>query len=77
MYIVPTPKSFQTTSGKFNLNRELTIKNNEFSENLIEILKKDLKLKDIKLNNETSCIDIEFIYSKLYRWKLYLEFKKQ
>ena len=48
MYIVPTPKSFQTTSGKFNLNRELTIKNNEFSENLIEILKKDLKLKEIK-----------------------------
>ena len=72
MYIVPTPKSFQTTSGKFNLNRELTIKNNEFSENLIEILKKDLKLKDIKLNNETSCIDIEFIYSKKLKKEEYL-----
>ncbi len=72
MYIIPTPKSFQTTSGKFNLNRELNVKNNEFSENLIETLKKDLKLKDIKLNNETSCIDIEFIYNKKLKKEEYL-----
>lgn len=65
MVLIPMPKSLKQTTSKFILGSELVCFLGDFSQNLIDVLKKDLKIKNIEITSTSENAHIEFVQKNL------------
>lgn len=71
MHIVPIPKKVELRGNFFSLERQLVCDVGEFDKNLVQILSKDIKIKNILIEGDKP--NIRFIHSKLKGEEYHLE----
>ena len=71
MHIVPIPKKVELRGNFFSLERQLVCDVGEFDKNLVQILSKDIKIKNILIEGDKP--NIRFIHSKLKNEEYHLE----
>lgn len=71
MHIVPIPKKVELRGNFFSLERQLVCDVGEFDKNLVQILSKDIKIKNILIEGDKP--NIRFIHSKLKSEEYHLE----